>query len=38
MRRPGLEGLRFCYDMYELKKGKGQAVLMRGLSRRLLKL
>jgi hypothetical protein len=38
MRCPGLEGRRICYCKYELKKGKGQAVRMRGLSRMLLKL
>jgi hypothetical protein len=38
MRCPGLVGPRICNDNYELKKGKGQAVQMRGLSRMLLKL
>jgi hypothetical protein len=38
MRCPGLDGERICQDNYELKKGKGQAVRMRGLSRLLLKL
>jgi hypothetical protein len=37
-RRPGLEGLRIYQNNYELKKGKGQAVRMRGLSRGLRKL
>jgi hypothetical protein len=38
MRGPGLDGARICYDIYDLEKGKGQAVRMRGLSRMLLKL
>jgi hypothetical protein len=33
MRCPGLAGRRICHNNYELKKGKGQAVRMRGLSR-----
>jgi hypothetical protein len=37
-RGPGLEGPRICQDNYELEKGKGQAVRMRGLSRMLVKL
>jgi hypothetical protein len=38
MRCPGLEGARICQDNYDLEKGKGQAVRMRGLSRMLWKL
>jgi hypothetical protein len=37
MRSPGQAGTRICYCIYELRKGKGQAVRMRGLSRGLLK-
>jgi hypothetical protein len=38
MRGPGRAGLRIRYCKHELRKGKGQAVRMRGLSRGLLKL